>query len=352
VAGRRRNPTRIDVGAGSFRRRRRVTLVLAGAALAPSLAVGVAACGRGAAGAQQRGPANLPAPAASKFPPVRGRNLDEIVTASGAQRANLVVSPSESVYEPGSNRFGFAVYTVSRSQVPDARVALYAAPTAGGPAVGPFPARFESLQVKPQFESQTTKRDPDAATSLYVSNVRFAHDGRWSVIALFRQRGSYSAAIVPPTVRVGGETGIPGVGERPPPIHTPTVADVNGNLSKIDTRDPPDDMHRVDFANALGKRPMVLLFATPGLCRSHVCGPVVDLTQEVEREIGGDAAFIHQEVYRHNNASDGVRPQLRAFDLRTEPWLFVIDRHGVITTRIEGPFNAAELKRAVRRAGG
>ncbi len=55
-------------------------------------------------------------------------------------------------------------------------------------------------------------------------------------------------------------------------------------------------MHDVDFADALGKEPIVLLFATPALCQSRVCGPVVDVAEQVKRERPDDAAFIHLEI--------------------------------------------------------
>ncbi len=111
-------------------------------------------------------------------------------------------------------------------------------------------------------------------------------------------------------------------------------------------------MHDVDLADVVGKKPVVLLFATPALCQSRVCGPVVDEEAEAKSRFGDDVAFIHMEVYNDNNASKGLRPQMRAFGLPTEPWLFVIDRDGVVSTRIEGAFSPAELDAAIRKAQG
>jgi hypothetical protein len=311
-----------------------------------SLAVG--ACGSGGDSASSQALADRPALPASDFPPARGKTLSQILTANHVQRSNLVVSPTGEVFAAGRDRFGFGIFTVSRSQVTDADVALYAAPSGGGKAVGPFPARTESLAVSPQFESQTTKTDPDAAKVVYVTTARFAHDGNWDLLAIFRNGSRYSGTLLP-SIKVGRYAAIPDVGQRPPRIHTPTAADVHGDLSKIDTRSPHDDMHAVDFADVLGKKPVVLLFATPALCQSRVCGPVVDVAEQVKHETGSGVAFIHQEVYNHNNASDGYRPQLRAFGLRSEPWLFVVDRKGIIRARIEGAFSATELERAVRQ---
>jgi hypothetical protein len=138
------------------------------------------------------------------------------------------------------------------------------------------------------------------------------------------------------------------VGEKAPDIHTPTQQSVGGDLSKLTTRVPPESMNKTDFHDVLGKKPIVLLFATPKFCQSRVCGPVVDVASQVQRQYGNQAEFIHMEIYNDNNPAKGVRPQVRAFHLPSEPWLFVIDRHGIIRTAIEGAFNVQELTKAVK----
>ena len=154
-----------------------------------------------------------------------------------------------------------------------------------------------------------------------------------------------------PSINVRSKTQdpIPEVGEQAPKIHTPTADEV-GNISEIDTRVPPDDMHDVDFADVVGKKPVVLLFATPALCTSRVCGPVVDVAEQVKRDRPDDAAYIHMEIYNQNDPSKGLRPQLAAYNLRTEPWLFVVDSDGTISTRIEGAFSVDELNAALDKA--
>jgi hypothetical protein len=316
------------------------------AAVIAAAALGAAGCGDGGEGGDAV--SDVPAPPASDFPPAQGKTLNDVLRDSKAARSDLVVSPAGAVFETGQNRFGFGVFTVSREQVLDARVAIYAAPAGGGQAVGPFPASVESLEVKPQFQSQTTANDPDAAKVVYVSNVEFDRAGNWDLVALFRNSSGYSATLIP-TIEVGGYDRIPAVGEPAPRIHTPTPSDVGGDLSEIDTRSPHDDMHDDDFADVVGEEPVVLLFATPALCVSRVCGPVVDIEQQVKSEVGDAASFIHMEVYNDNNASEGLRPQLKAFGLPTEPWLFVMDRNGIVRTRTEGAFSPSELQDAVQR---
>jgi hypothetical protein len=134
-------------------------------------------------------------------------------------------------------------------------------------------------------------------------------------------------------------------------IHTPTVDGV-GNVEQIDTRIPPDTMHDVDFADVVGKQPIVLVMATPALCQTRVCGPVVDIAEQVKNERPDDAAYIHMEIWNENDIQKGARPQVLAYHLRTEPWLFVIDANGRVSTRIEGAFSAAELNQALDRVAG
>jgi hypothetical protein len=109
-------------------------------------------------------------------------------------------------------------------------------------------------------------------------------------------------------------------------------------------------MHSVSFNQVLGKQPVALLFSTPQLCTSRVCGPVTDVTVELQHEFGNRITFIHQEIYVDNNPKKGLRPQLHAFHLETEPWMFVINRRGVIVARFEGAFGTTELRAALEQA--
>lgn len=285
------------------------------------------------------------APSAEQFPAADGKTLEEL--SSGTSTSDLVVAPSEQVFNPGEDRYGFGVFTVKHENVPDAQVAIYAS-RPNGKALGPFPASVAPLATKPAFQSQTTVSDPDAAAYVYTSSVKLPGDGEWRIMAMFRDDdGDYTVASAPSAV-VGDPRfkDIPNVGEKAPIIHTPTADDVGGDLSKIDTRQPPDTMHDVDFADVVGKEPVVLLFATPALCQSRVCGPVADIAEEVKNERPDDAAYIHMEVYK-NNTPPKINDQLTAYGLMTEPWLFVIGSDGRVSTRIEGAFSAAELNAAL-----
>jgi hypothetical protein len=262
-----------------------------------------------------------------------------------------VLVPSVSLLEKGTDRVGFALFDTAGKQIAGAGVALYIGKVDGSGAHGPFPARSESLKVAPQFESKQTATDPDSARGVYVADVPFNREGRFAVLAVAKLDGRL-VATSPIAMKVGQKGAKPpGPGEKAPVVHTLTPADVAGNVAKIDTRVPAAPaLLKDDFADVVGKKPVVITFATPQLCQSRVCGPVVDVVAEVQSKFGDKVSFIHQEVYQDNDTSKGLRPQLAAYHLQTEPWTFVIDRSGAVSTRLEGAFSPGELERAVEKA--
>ena len=323
----------------------RKTLLALAALLAIALLAG---CGGSDNGTGSR---SRPAPAASAFPSAQGKTLRQVLLSSGASQGP-VVSPAAAAFHLGTNRFPFGVFTAGRDQITNAQVALYAAPGRGvnGPAIGPFPARIEDLTTRPSFRAKTTADDPSAAQVAYVSDIPLNKPGPWAFGALIKNGSSYQYSLLPSPNPIG-DYPMPQVGQQAPVVHTLTAGQVS-NISQIDTRVPPDDMHSDDLANVLGKKPVVLLFATPALCQSRVCGPVTDEAEQVKQVFGDKVAFIHQEIYNNNRISDGPRPQMRAYHLSTEPWAFVIDRTGKVSTVLQGPFSVQELEAAVQKVAG
>ncbi len=264
-------------------------------------------------------------------PTSRARRKDSARGAQGGRRAapkaDLTRRPI--VFYPGENRYPFGVLDSDQSQVADAEVALYFAkvppPEPGAksksgnrgqvakaqaqaldqPAVGPFPAAIESLATKPAFRARgRPARTPTPPRVVYSTQIDFPSDGEWQVAAILQGRRRTAGHDCCPA-RSSANSANPEPGEKAPMIHTPTAADVGGDLSKITTRIPPDTQNKVDYADALGKEPIVLLFATPQFCQSRVCGPVVDVAEQAKQEYGDKAAFIHMEIYNDNDPAQG-----------------------------------------------
>jgi hypothetical protein len=314
------------------------------ALLLAASALTLAACG-----GNEEPSAPPPEPAAAQpadFPSAQGKTRQELV---GGLTEGPVFAPSTSVLNVGDNRFGFALFDSAQKMVEASAVAIYTSKKDGSDLQGPYPARRESFAVKSPYRSAQAAGDLANGDAFYVSTVPFKKAGNRVLTALARMDGRLVAAAgfqLP--VHAGG--GPPKVGDKAISMHTLTPEDVGGDLSELTTRIPADrDLVDTDLADVLGKKPAILLFATPQLCASRVCGPVTDIVEQVRAESGDGVAFIHQEIYIDNTVSKGTRPQVNEYKLPTEPWLFAIDRSGKVVARFEGAFSTGELARVVAK---
>jgi hypothetical protein len=282
------------------------------------------------------------------FEPAGGRRLEQIADAQA--KAQSQIGLATTVLEPGDNRLAFGVID-SQNNFLYGRTAVYIARTENSPARGPYPAPADTLVTKPAFRSQTAASETDPIAAIYAADLRFSKPGKQVMLVLTKTPQGTSGALVP--LKVVKDSGLPHVGERMPPVDTDTVADAGGDESKIDTRLPAaPELHQKRLKDVLGKKPVVLLIATPQLCQSRVCGPVVDIELQMKAEFGNRLEFIHQEVYKDNEVAKGLRDPLLQLHLETEPWLFAIKRDGTIAARVEGSFGVNAFRKAVRAALG
>jgi hypothetical protein len=285
-------------------------------------------------------------PTPANFPQLDGRTLPALIKGL-PQGPSL--GPTTSIFEPGTDRVGFVLVDRARRFINGATVALYTGNANGGDAAGPFAVRSESLAVNKQFQSKEDAQDPAAPKAIYVAHIPMGQSGRRAILGIVRLDGKM-VATAPLAVDIAPEQGgPPDIGQKAIKVDTPTVASVGGDASKVDTRIPPAaDLEQVNLAKVLGHKPVALLFATPQFCQSRTCGPVEDIVEQAKHDPANSRfAFVHMEVYNNNNPAKGFRPQLAAWRLPSEPWLFVIDRHGVIRARFEGAFAASEVQSAL-----
>ena len=311
-----------------------------------ALVLAVAGCG----GSSKKSGTSKPSTTLQPLPPAQGKTLQQLLASVPGGQSQPILAPSVGVLNVGSDRFGFALFNSARKLLNPSQVALYTAAPNGTNLRGPYPAVAESLAVPKPFQSKTVAQDPDAAHAVFVAHLPFPRRGKVVISGVAQLGGRLVSTTA--IEQVVGQKGPhpPNVGQKAIRIHTPTVASVHGAIAKIDTRVPPaPSLHQVDLATVLGKKPVVLVFATPALCQSRVCGPVVDIEKQVQAATGSKVAFIHMEVYQDNDPSKGYRPQFTAWRLPSEPWTFVIDRSGRVAARFEGALSAAELQRAVAR---
>jgi hypothetical protein len=207
----------------------------------------------------------------------------------------------------------------------------------------------------------------DAAFIWAIENVR----GIYAVQGDFSEAGVWGAEInttsgstsekIRMTFQVSPSSPVVRVGQKAPPTKTPTAADVGGDLSKISTDSKPDPaLYKVSVDQALAKHESFLLaFATPKFCVSAQCGPTLDRLKPYAAKYP-TVQFIHVEPYQLKLQDGQLQPVLTGspanltptdvsnkWGLLTEPWVFVIDRDGVVRNSFELIFSDAELTAAL-----
>ncbi|MBJ7458334.1 MAG: thioredoxin family protein [Thermoleophilaceae bacterium] len=323
-------------------------------ALTAVLAVASAGCGGGSADSSSA--ANTPAAAQNvnlaDFPKTDGTKTvaDLQREVNAGQEANLL--PAANNFVAGrDNRLPFGLFNQDREPI-WGPTAMYLSAGTDSPATGPFKVAANDFSVPAEFQSETSKSDLNAiGNGFYVATIPTPKGTKKiNVLTLTKQGDGFQAAATGITTTLRDPTVAPG--EKAPAIETPTVESAGGDISSIDTRVPPDDMHDISLKDALKKnKPIVLIFATPKLCASRVCAPVVDVAAEVQHELGDDVIFIHQEIYKDNDINAGYRPQVAAYGLTSEPYTFVIAPDGRVAEQLQGPFVASELRAALAKAG-
>lgn len=182
---------------------------------------------------------------------------------------------------------------------------------------------------------------------LYRAEVNFNRPGRWQIAA--HRPGGPSTMAIP--FDVAEEERTLTAGDAAPAVRTRTADEV-AELSEITTDPDPDPRFyqlSLDVALASG-RPTVVVFATPGWCESATCGPILDNVKSVSAEFS-EINFVHVEIYENLDATSREELQVveavEAWQLPSEPWVYVVDATGTISASFEGAVDPEELRIAL-----
>ncbi len=190
---------------------------------------------------------------------------------------------------------------------------------------------------------------------MYVLDVDLPEAGTWGAEFTTEAPGS-AAETVRMTFDVRDSLPTVQVGQAAPPSKTPTAADVGGDLAKLSTDPKPDPaFYKTSVADALAThKPFMLVFATPKFCTSQQCGPTLDHFKPIAAA-NPDVTFINVEPYQLKLVDGALQPvldannQLQATDvtdqwgLLSEPWIFAVDRNGVVQGSYEVTITPDEL---------
>lgn len=258
------------------------------------------------------------------------------LSKAGPEGAAIMAS---SDYAVGQNRVSFLLVRDDNSLVRVPSADVYYKPTENGPT-----KRTVAKLVPIGVGESTT--GPDEVKEIYVANLDLPRTGKhWFVV---QPRGVEFQSFQ--ILEVKDKPEAVAIGERAPASDNPTTA--TQPADRITTARPPDTaLLEYSVADLLAKgTPFVVAFATPTYCESRTCGPTVDVVEAARKryEMNG-IRFIHIEIYEGNNPGNGVNRWVTEWRLPTEPWVFVVDREGIVRDRFEGAVSVRELERSIRR---
>jgi hypothetical protein len=202
------------------------------------------------------------------------------------------------------------------------------------PALGPF--------------TMTYHGDGLGEKGVYEFYATLPTDGQWLAVIEANPPGGGKQRIGGTTFQAGRVNDMPVPGDPAISVATPTFANHRG-VEPICTAKPPCSMHAVSLDAALkSHKATVLIIATPAFCQSALCGPEVELVDEMAKEFGARANFIHVEVYKDNKPATVQRqllsPAAAAWKLDQEPATYFIDTAGVVRERVLGPVDRADIR--------
>lgn len=170
----------------------------------------------------------------------------------------------------------------------------------------------------------------------------------------------------PETIRTGFDvqpvSSVIAIGDKAPPSKTPTLADVDGDVAKISTDPSPvTAFYETSIADAVAaKKPFVVAFATPKFCTSKQCGPTLDRLKPIAAKHPG-VTVINVEPYELQFTDGQLQPVLSGdppgltptaateeWRLPTEPWVFVVDKNGIVRASFMLIFSDDELEAAFK----
>ena len=242
----------------------------------------------------------------------------------------------------GSNRFVFGILDVTSRpvRVPEARATfMYIDVT--------------PLEVRAQAVARFVKWPTGGAGVYVVDDIPFDQPGRWGLVVQVTTEDGTDLVGQAGFV-VNALSSSPAIGAAAPRSVNRTAADV-ADLAELTSAPGPDaELYQISIADAIASdRPTVITFATPAFCQTATCGPQVQVISAIKDRHEGQASFIHVEVYENPDEMRGdlskgrLSPLMAEWGLQTEPFTFVLDSDGLVSTKFEGFVTVEELEAAL-----
>ena len=301
------------------------------------------------------GPTSTPIPAPTQTP-----ETSTVTPASTAATTHLLPGEIPLIKGPLSPDGLQAIFGTPDLGVGESRVGFVLTTTddlvrASSATVSSYFHTSDGSEGVPKETSTAVYRPwPYGSRGFYTTQLTFDAPGKWSIeIGIRDDEGqdrrtdlAFEVKETPVAVAVG----------------SPAVASRNKTLDSVESisqlttgslRDP--DLYQTTIYEAIASGlPTVVVMASPAFCISAVCGPQVDVLQELKDEYKGQANFIHVDFYDNPDEIQGdltkarISPTVLEWRLPSAEWTFVIDRQGIVTDRFEAFATFDELEQALQ----
>lgn len=256
-------------------------------------------------------------------------DLDAIAAAATKKKLAPLVLASDLYASPNPQRFVFAIAKGSKY-------------SSGKPAQVAFVSPGTSSGSVDLLDTRLHKDGLPKGRGIYVVDAVLPTAGVWNAAVVTEGKR------VPFAIQVKAKPEAPVAGQAASRAASPTTANTLG-VNPICTRAPVCSLHSVSLADVIGSgKPVVVMFATPALCQSQYCGPVLEEMLDVMGPYADRVQFVHVEIYSSNRGAERA-PTVAAWDLPSEPWLYTIDGNGTIVERLDGAIAKAEIAAALDR---
>ena len=183
----------------------------------------------------------------------------------------------------------------------------------------------------------------------FVVKPTFDVAGTWGV-EIETQRPNQAATSKRMELNVAPQGSAPTLGAPAPKTKTPTANDVEDLLTITSDTAPDTRLYQLSIDQAVSSgKPSLILFATPGFCQTAVCGPGVDVLSRLVDTYGDKFNPVHVEIYQYPFEKLQQVQAMQEWGLKTEPWLFLVDKSGNIAGRFEGGITFEELAPEVQK---
>jgi len=182
---------------------------------------------------------------------------------------------------------------------------------------------------------------PYGTRGIHSTEIEFDRAGLWSVSADV-PRPDGSASHVEVRFPVAEKALSVTVGQKAPASESRTLSGV-GNIAELTTgsqRYP--ELYKYSIAQAVEReRPLLIVFASPAFCTNAVCGPQVEIANELQEVYGEQVDFVHVDLYTNPHEIQGdlsvakLTPLLDEWGLSSQEWTFIVGPDGIVTHRFE-----------------